>query len=194
MRSRPPRRHSTGGDAGRNRRGDGARSHESRRRHSAGGDGDRNRWGAFDADRGQSTTLDYTLGLAVATLVVTGLFFAAGEFVTDQRERVVRTELGVVGQQLADEFVAADRLVQAGDSTGALSLDATLPATVTGTGYTVSVDSAGSTRWINLTAADPSVTVSVQFETTTPIDPGSVGGGTVRIVYDPAAGHLEVRG
>jgi len=151
------------------------------------------RWGGRTAPRGQSTTLDYTLTLGVAALVVTGLVAAAGDFVTGQREQVVRTELGVVGQQLAGELVAADRLVQAGNSTGTLAMNATMPRRVAGASYTVVVAQSGGTHWLNLTSNNPDVTVSVRVETATDVATGRVKGGTVDIVYDAGADQLEVR-
>jgi len=143
--------------------------------------------------RGQSTALEYTLALAVASLVVTGLLLAAGDFVTDQREGVVRTELGVVGEQLAGEVAAADRLVGSGD-TGALALDTSLPETVAGASYTIAVDDTVTGQWLNLTSQDPDITVAVRLETETALDPDTVEGGQVRVVYDAGDDHLEVRG
>lgn len=141
--------------------------------------------------RGQSTTLQYTLTLAVATLVVTGLFVAAGDLVTSEREQVVRTELEVVGQQLAGELSAADRLVRSSEGTQALAINVSLPPEVTGAGYTVAVSDDGTDQWINLTAASPDVSVSVRVDTGTDLADGSVQGGDLSIVYDGSA--LEVR-
>jgi hypothetical protein len=161
------------------------------RRRCAGGPRETHRWGARSG-RGQSTTLDYTLALGVAAIVITGLVAAAGDFVTSQREQVVRTELGVVGQQLAGELVAADRLVEAG-STDRLGLNVTLPRRVAGSAYDVSVTAAGGTHWLNLSADDPDVTVAIRIETTTDVATGSVDGGTIDVVYDPGTDRLEVQ-
>lgn len=146
--------------------------------------------------RGQSTALEYTLALGVASLVITGLFLAAGDFVTSQREQVVRTELGVVGEQLAGEVAAADRLVQAGESTGQLSLNTSLPQTVAGASYVVEVANTGggASQWINLSTQDPEVSVSVRLETETDLAPARIQGGHVEVRYDATANQLEVRG
>ena len=143
--------------------------------------------------RGQSTALDYTLTLGVAALVVTGLFAAAGDFVTSQREQVVRTELDVVGEQLTDKLVAADRLVQAGNDTERLVMNATMPDRVAGTHYTLSVTDTGSSRWLNLTASEVDISVAIKLDTETTVATGSTGGGDVAIVYDPDTDQLEVR-
>lgn len=140
--------------------------------------------------RGQTTTLEYTLTLALGALVVVTLVVGAGEFVTDQREQVVRTELNVVGQQLAGDIVAADRLAQAGESTETVELTSDLPATVAGTGYNVAVDTSGPTQRLVLTSTDPEVEVSLRVRTTTTLEPGGVSGGELTVVYDGT--NLEV--
>lgn len=155
--------------------------------------GDRPRGALTGGTRGQSVALEYTLSLAVASLVITGLFLAGGDFVTSQRERVVRTELGVVGEQVAGEVAAADRLVQAGE-TSQLSVNASLPSTIAGSRYTVAVDDTGTDRWVNVSTDDPEVTVSVRLRTETPLEPGAVDGGRLTVVYDPTGPNLEIRG
>jgi len=142
--------------------------------------------------RGQSTSLDYTLGLAIATLLVTGLVTAASGFVADNRQQVVRTELEVVGEHVANELVAADRLAQSGAETERLSVSKPLPARVAGTGYAVETNTVGSTQWVNLTASSPDITVSIRVRTATPIADAAVDGGTITITYDPSADRLEV--
>lgn len=172
MRSPPP-----------SRRGGGDRRHP-RQTH---------RWGSQPTDdRGQSTALDYTLGLSVAALVLTGLTIAAADFVTGQREQVVRTELGVVGEQLVGEIVAADRLVQAGNQTSQLVVNASLPRRVVGTGYSVSVVNGSPDQQLRLTTVDPEVSVTVAFTTESPVVTDSVDGGTITIRYDSDADQLEV--
>lgn len=143
-------------------------------------------------DRGQSTALDYTLALGVAALAVTGLFAATGDFVTSQREQVVRTELDVVGEQLATKLLSADRLVAAGNDTGALVVNASMPQRVAGASYTVSVTDDGDDHWLNLTTHDPEVAVSVRIETQTDLATGNVPGGDLAVVYDPDADRMEV--
>ena len=168
------------GDRG--RRATGGRSGVDRCRNTSG-----------SRSRAQSTPLDYTLSLGIAALVVAGLVTAAGGFVEDRRESVVRTELAVVGEQLAGELVAVDRLAQMGDSTEALTVTKPLPATVAGEAYHVETETRGDTQWLNLTAPGPGVSVSVRYETTTAVVDESVQGGTIEITYDPGTDRLEVR-
>lgn len=155
--------------------------------------GDRPGRGRTRVTRGQSTALDYTLALGVAALVVTGLFAAAGDFVTDRRGDVVRTELEVVGEQLTDKLLAADRLVQAGNRTDRLVMNASMPRRVAGASYTVSVTQAGSSHWLNLTSNGIDASVAIKLDTRTDLATGSTDGGDVAIVYDPDDDQLEVR-
>jgi hypothetical protein len=162
-------------------------------RTDAGGDKgpDRSRPSVAVGARGQSTTLEYTLSLAIATLVVTGLVTASGGFLSDQRTEVVRTELEVVGQQLATELVAADRLTQSGNETRRVVVNRSLPNKVTGESYTIEVEQDGSKGWINLSTQNPDVSVAVRVNTATDLRDSAVDGGDVSIVYE--SGKLEVR-
>lgn len=138
-------------------------------------------------DRAVSVTLDYALTLVIATLVVTALFVTAGEFVADQREQVIRTELQVVGQHVASDVERADRLSVAGSGAETVVVNASLPDRVSGDGYAIDVSSSG---WINLSSDPSGVAVSVRVDTKTPLRDGAVSGGDLAVVYD--GGELEV--
>lgn len=147
-------------------------------------------------DRAVSTTLGYVLNLAVATLLLTGLLVAGGGLVEDQRERATRAELRVLGQQLAADLAAADRLAAAADPGDTVRVDRDLPATVTGSTYAIEVVG-GTDPALVLDAERFDVTVRVSLAVETELESSSVTGGTVRVVYgdfdaDPA-GELEVR-
>lgn len=141
-------------------------------------------------DRAVTTTLEYALSLAIATLVVTGLLVAGADFVSDQRERVVRSELRVVGQQLASDVQRADRLARAGTGADLLTLNASYPDRVAGVGYTVEVipDAkpvvAGDQRQLALSSHSEDVTVTVRMRVESNLASTSVPGGDVAIVYD----------
>jgi hypothetical protein len=146
-----------------------------------------------DWSRAVSTTLDYTLTLAIATVVITVLFVGVSDFVGGQRERVVRTELGVVGQRIATDVTAADRLVEAGRGGTDVVVNQSLPRTVTGVDYTVNVSRTASVQWINLTTRTPDVAVSVRVDTATPLAETTFKGDAIAVVYDQSADELEVR-
>ena len=139
-------------------------------------------------DRAVSSTLNYVLSLGIMAILVTGLLSAGGGFVEDRQEEVIRSELEVIGQQVASDIQRADRLVTAGDGNQRVELTQTLPEEISGSRYRMSLET--SPAQLVLTSDDPERTVSVRLQTTTPLAASKVDGGTVRVVYN--SGQLEV--
>jgi hypothetical protein len=144
-------------------------------------------------DRAVSTTLSYTLTLAISAILVSGLLLAGGSYVDSQRDQVVRDELTIVGQQLAAGMERADRLVEAGIDNSNLDVQVTqeFPDRVTGSGYRVEVD--GSNSVITLESTESDISVDVGFTTSTDVADSSAEGGTIEIDYDESADALEVQ-
>lgn len=147
------------------------------------------RVGGPGADRGVSTAVGYVLNLAVAVILFSSLIVAGGGLVEDQRERVVRGELQVVGQRLASDLLAADRLAQTADGDGRVRSD--LPRGVAGLDYRIRVASSGGSVTLVLTTSDPRVRVSVRVENDTAVVTGTVGSGP--LLVESENGTLEVR-
>ena len=149
-------------------------------------------------ERAVSTTLNYALNLSLATLLITGLLIAGGNFVQNQREQTVRTELRVIGQQISADIVTVDRLIRTKDSANTLSLDRVevdrkLPRKVSGSTYSVEIAGSVPSYTITLTSANPGVSVSVSIDTQTPFDTStSFSGGTIEIRYPNAEDEIEV--
>lgn len=142
-------------------------------------------------DRATATTLGYTLGLGIALVLSTGLIVAGGNFVEQQREETVRTELEVVGQQLAATLSRADHLHQTSAGTERLVIEHRLPARVSGSGYSVAVPP--DEDYIELTATRSDVTVRVNVTTRTDLAASTFNGGDIAVEYDPADDEIEVR-
>ncbi|PSQ18727.1 hypothetical protein BRD04_10885 [Halobacteriales archaeon QS_9_67_17] len=143
------------------------------------------------SDRAVSTTLGYALTLGITTLLITGLLVGMGGFIEDQRERAIRSELEVVGQQLAADVEAGDRFVGAGDTD--FSVQRSLPNDVVGVSYRISVVVDGTDTYLRLTTSNPAVTVEVDMALTASIAETTVTGGQVVVTYDAGSGNLEVR-
>lgn len=142
--------------------------------------------------RAVSTILGYVLVLGIVTLLLTGLLFASTDFVADQREETVRSELRVLGQQVADDLAAADRLVRASDGGTTVTVARTLPDEVTGVSYTVEVKpGASQPTTIVMASPDPEVTVEVNVWVETDVAASTVTGGRIEVVYTGTA--LEVQ-
>jgi len=143
-----------------------------------------------DASRGQSIALDYTLGLGVGFLLITGLVVAGGNYVTDQRDRAQQTELRVVGQQLAADIEAADRLA-ASTTSGDVRIERSLPSTVARSTYSIEVV-ADEDPWLVLSSHSAPVEVRIELTNRTALVPTTINGGLVVVDYT-ASGELELK-
>ncbi len=130
-----------------------------------------------DHDRAVSVTVGYAMNLALMTILLSGLFIASGGLIESERERTASDELDVIGQRIAAELMAADRLVTASDDpTVEITLD--LPDRVAGSGYTVTVEE----DHLVLVATDVDVETTVRF--TAPVRETQVSGGNLEITLD----------
>lgn len=145
-------------------------------------------------DRGVSAVLGYVLTLGIVTLLISGLFFAAGNFVENEHERAVRSELEVVGNRVAADIAAVDRLALAAGSSGEAELLTDLPPRVAGKSYNIAISSVPATNtvyFINLTAPDLDVGVEVRVKSSTTVVERTVSGGDLRVVFNGT--HVEVQ-
>ena len=151
-------------------------------------------------ERAVSTVLGYSLTLGITVLLISGLLISMGGLVDNQRERSVRSGLEVIGQKLAADVTAADRLVVAGTTTSLqASITHDLPETVAGSTYTVTLrdgSDPGNDPELVLETRDPDITVTVTMATETPVpDPASAtsaSGGTIRVRYHSASNTLVI--
>ncbi|MFB6353666.1 MAG: hypothetical protein ABEJ92_06225 [Halobacteriales archaeon] len=146
------------------------------------------------ADRGVSAVLGYVLVLGIVTLLISGLFLAAGNFVENQHQRAVRAEFEVVGNRVAADIAAIDRLALASGPDGRAELEVNLPPLAAGKTYEITTSSAGgNVSFVNVSTTDASfdVAVEVRVKTDTTLAATTVSGGDVVIVYDGS--QIEVR-
>lgn len=144
----------------------------------------------FD-DRGVSTVLGYVLTVGISSLLVIGLLVGTGGFVDGQRQETVRDELEVLGQQLAGDLAAADRMVTV--SGEEVSIDRDFPSEVTGITYTLRVNPSASSTDLVLSTENPDVSVTVTIRNRTDVDDAVLTGGDVVVVYDQGDDELEVQ-
>lgn len=139
--------------------------------------------------RAVSTALGYVLGLTISALLISVMLYGVGGFVEDQREQVVREELTVVGQQLASDLTATDRLARGSpDDTTAIRIESRLPAQIANTGYSIAIeDDPGSAYRLVLRTENPDVVVTVGFTAETVVDERTVSGGGLVIEYGTGA-------
>lgn len=143
--------------------------------------------------RGVSAVLGYVMMIAILTFLVSGIFLSAGNFVEGQQERVIRSEFEVLGNRLAADIAAMDRLALAAGASGEGELVSVLPPRVAGQTYEISVSSMAGTNnvyQINLTTHDLNIDVEVRVRSKTPIVTDTVSGGDVRVTFNGT--HIEV--
>ena len=142
-------------------------------------------------DRAVSTTIGYALTLGVASLLITGLLIAGGGFLQNQREVTTETELEVIGEQVSADIASADRL-SASDA-DEVNITRSLPDSVTGSQYTISVRTSPQTH-LELRSADPEVTVRVDVAVhETSLAATDIDGGNIQVSYNQTSDELVLR-
>lgn len=120
-------------------------------------------------DRAVSSTLNYVLSLSIATLLVTGLLVAGGTFVEDRQKGVIRSELSVIGQQVASDINRADRLLTAGRGDTRVVVNQSFPKRITGSGYDIHLNTGDpldpGDDTLALVSQDPEVRVVIHVRT-----------------------------
>lgn len=148
-------------------------------------------------DRALSTAVGYVLGLSIMLLLSTGLFITGGSFIDDQREGAIRSELQVVGQQIANDVSRVDRVVNGSSPPAGIlsnvSTDQTVPPEVAGTTYNIEVrDPSGGTPHLLLSTNSPDISVRVNMTVKNPLRQTAFDGGRVIVRYNNTASELEV--
>lgn len=146
-------------------------------------------------ERAVSTTVSYALTLSITTLLVTGLLIAGGDFVTEQRDSATRNELRVLGQQLAADVSAADRLARTAGEDGDIQLTRRLPERVAGSTYRIDVHQVGSSDTYEFTmhSENPDITTESRVYSTYPVFMKSnLTGGSASVSYNSVVEELVV--
>lgn len=151
--------------------------------------------GGSHGERGVSATLSYVLILTIVTMLISGLFMAGSGFVESQQDRAIRSEFDVLGNRLASDIAAADRMVRTGAET--VKIEEDLPQSVANTPYRITVEDDGAIGGqhdvtLTYTTSSPSINVSVTLRTGTPVAETTAPGGDVVIEYDEAANEVVV--
>lgn len=143
-------------------------------------------------DRAVSRVLSYSLTLTISTVLVSGLFIAGGTFVNDQQSNVIESELEVIGERLAADISAADRLVRMGSGETAVRIDTRVPSTIARANYVVRVRATDGNTSLQLDTRAIDRSVELPISNTTAVSPGNATGGNIVVVYDQGNDHLEL--
>ncbi|AGB36978.1 DUF7266 family protein [Natronococcus occultus] len=146
------------------------------------------------AERGVSMTITYVLALGISAALLATLLAGAGAVLEAETERAAERSLETVGQELAGEIEAADRVAGDGDA-AVVRVDA--PRTVVETGYDVELRQEcdgrpGETGCLRLTAHGFEDAVVVPIRTEAVLETGTVPGGPLEVVAADGRLALEV--
>lgn len=142
-------------------------------------------------DRGVSVTVNYVLGLGIMFILVSALLLTGSNFVENQRETSVRTELEVLGEQVAADVAMADRLAQTVTTNEQVEVTRSLPGRVAGSSYSIAIEDS-SDPYVVVEAADPDISVKVEMEVDTTVEADTIDGGEFVVKLD--AGNLTLEG
>jgi hypothetical protein len=145
-------------------------------------------------DRGVSSNVSYVLTLTIMTLLLTGLALSSGAVIDDERSRVIRAQLEVLGERLASDLTSADQLARRTGTDTTMRTTSDLPDQVVSRSYSISIRSAGagSSNIYEIDMIAGTVETTVEVYSLTDIETGSTPGGPVEIVY--TGSELEVNG
>lgn len=145
-------------------------------------------------DRGVTVPINYLLLIGVMVLLSTGLLVSTSSYVEGQQERATGAEFRVIGNQVASDLAATDRLAQSVEGSGNVETQIDLPGRVAGTAYRIEITSDGGDRYlVTLRSTAPDVSVSVPVRSQTDIATGGLDGDDLIVTYDPSgSGRLEV--
>lgn len=147
-------------------------------------------------DRAVSSAVSYVLLVAIALVLTSALIIGTSTLVENQREQAVEGQLEVVGQQLASTIMSVDRLNATEAEPTSAAITRRFPRRAAGAQYFVGVivedaDRGRYTLYLDAVDTDVNVTVPVQAADTE-VRQTRVGGGTLRVVYDPATAEVVI--
>lgn len=143
-------------------------------------------------DRAVSIVVNYVIVLTIVALLGSGLFVTATDYVQSQQSSAIRSELRDVGNDLAADLSAADRLARSSTGDGTVSLHTAPPDRVAGSTYRISIRSTGADRYeIVLRSTDPAVTVTVPFRSRTPVAEGPIQGDSLVVRTEKHDGTIQ---
>lgn len=153
--------------------------------------------GPFRGDeRSLSVTLNYVLVLGISAILISGLVFAGGAFVENQRDPAIKGELTVIGTHLASNIEQVDRYVQAGKNPDTAYVNQTVQRQVIGENYNVELvpnDGEPEPPELVLSPTSTDVTVRISLNVEVDIVETASQGGTISVAYDTSEDGVLIR-
>jgi hypothetical protein len=102
--------------------------------------------------------------------------------VSNQQEQASRSELRVIGQQVAASMEATDRLANTTEPGDTVNFSRDLPPNVAGSTYEIELVERADPH-LRLTTNNPELNVTVEFSNRTAVTGNTVDGGNVVFTY-----------
>lgn len=145
-----------------------------------------------------STAVGYVLSLAITALLISGLLIAGGNYLDNERDRVARDQLDVLGEQVAGGVENTDRMAGGAAGSPVAFVRVTLPSRIAGSQYRITVDNTTGAMApdrpyayeLVLEATSPDITAERRLTVRThhPMIEGTVAGGDVVVGYHDETG------
>lgn len=146
--------------------------------------------------RALTNAVSYTLIVAIALTLTTGLVFGSGQLIESRQEQTAREQLEVVGEQLGASISTADGLNATDKDPMTLSVTRRFPQRIAGSQYRILVadnDTAPTAHDIYLETVNFDINVTVPVRTqSSDLRRTRVNGGTIRVRYDEPSRQLVV--
>lgn len=150
-------------------------------------------------ERAVSVPVNYTMSMIIITILLTGLILATSDSLQAQQERTVESEFGVLGNRMAADISAADRLARSTEGTtdDVVEVRTDIPETVAGMSYQIEIESTplagGEAHQVEITFVSDraDVTETVRLKTDTPVVDTTITGGAYVIEYVDTDGDGE---
>jgi hypothetical protein len=140
-----------------------------------------------DDRRGVSKALGYVLGVAIITMLLSGLIIATSNVVEDAADRGTEAELQVAGDQLAGKVMEVDRVADS-ESNTEVTVRANVQARAGGSQYRVDVDPSEDQLILESTSKDVSVVIPVKVQSDLEDRSATSGDLYVALRYDAVSG------
>lgn len=133
--------------------------------------------------RGASITLTHSLTIGITTLLIAGLLLGAGSLLDRQQERVTKSGLHDIGEQVVSDLTTVDTLASEYQSS-TVSSQSGYPARIGGNLYEVGLRADGDDAVVFMNMSNPQATVRITFQNTSRVCEREINGGPVKIVYN----------
>lgn len=138
--------------------------------------------------RAASSQISTILSLLIMVVLVSGVITTMGTFTENTYDDAVEKELTVTSELIGAQLMKTQSLVSIGE-TPEFSIRTNAPERISGSQYTVTLsDQPGTDAALIVETTSPGLTSTIPLKITVPIQPTTVSGGDIYIIYTDTSG------